>query len=140
MTDNTVPRCDTTRDTMGDPCNGTTLERCAGAAGHRGACFGGVPPPPGDKVDRLIADRDSWRIRAEAAEALVRQMRGECDELGIQYRAAQERLRLAATCIEAARSVVGLLPDNTRTYLSCIQLRESLAAWDAVPGDAKVSP
>lgn len=86
------------------------------------------------------ADRDSWRIRAEAAEALVRQMRGETDELGIQYRAAQERLRLATDCIEAASGVVGLLPDNTRTYLSCIQLRELLAKWRAVPGDAKVSP
>jgi hypothetical protein len=38
-----VPRCRSTR------CVGATLEeveRCAGAAGHRSVCFGGVPPPP----------------------------------------------------------------------------------------------
>lgn len=79
------------------------------------------------------ADRDSWRIRAEAAEALVRQMRVEVDDLGIQYHAAQERLRLADGVIK--RMAAGI------HYIDWIDDADlALAEWRAVPGDAKVSP
>jgi hypothetical protein len=92
---------------------------------------------------------DSWRIRAEAAEALVRQMRGETDELGIQCHAAQERLRLAGACVEALRDIgeqdcpyrdnCPVFGTNHGVCDGC-RARRALAAWDAVPGDAKVSP
>jgi hypothetical protein len=47
----TVPRCPNTRAMA---ANLTRTERCAGAAGHRSSCFGGVPPPPGAPFDEQL--------------------------------------------------------------------------------------
>lgn len=46
-----VPRCTSTRALMNEAGE---VERCPGALGHRGACFGGVPPvePLADALER----------------------------------------------------------------------------------------
>jgi hypothetical protein len=95
---------------------------------------------------RMKEERDAATARAEKAEAEVVKMEQanedmavsesyaiaeairSRDEVGIQYAAAQARLRLAMAVVDAARGVT----DGP--------LSDALRALDAVPGDALATP
>lgn len=65
------------------------------------------------------------------------------DEVGIQLAACQERLRLAMAVVDAARALVwswdegSYMDERARQHADA---KRALAALDAVPGDALVTP
>ena len=76
------------------------------------------------RAERLQCERDLLNQSTRAATRAR-------DEVGIQLVAAQERLRLAMACVEAAR-------DYCTRYMP--RLVDALRALDTVPGDALAHP
>lgn len=90
----------------------------------------------GETTYECRADAPCGLCRLRAERDRLRAAREECDALGIQLVAAQERLRLTSVCVGVLRGVLigGGFTEHMRTVA-----REALAALDAVPGDTKES-
>jgi hypothetical protein len=73
-----------------------------------------------------LCEQQTRTITLTSARAIMAEK--ERDEVGIQYAAAQARLRLAMAVVDAARGVT----DGP--------LSDALRALDAVPGDALATP
>ena len=94
------------------------------------------------KAIATLADRDALceqqtrTITLTSARAIKAEK--ERDEVGIQYAAAQARLRLAMAVVDAARDLMGTpRGEHWPVLRDCY---DALAALDAVPGDALATP
>ena len=100
--------------------------------------------------DEAVAAKSDWMASWRDAEALRDRAEKARDEVGIQYAAAQERLRLVMVCVKAGDDVVtaamlacesqGIL-DVLKHNLNALERRcsdyfDAKDALDTVPGDA----